>query len=79
MQRRTDKDLLVKGIKYMGFTFLLMFAAPITLYQAFKNEEHPFYIPVAIVGFIFAIAAIAMCFYSIKIIVDSFFGQKPKK
>jgi len=78
MQRRTDKDLMIKGIKYMGGTIILMFAAPITLYEAFKNEGHPLYLPVLITGFVFAIAAIAMGFYSIKIIIDSLFGPKPK-
>lgn len=79
MQRRTDKDLMVKGIKYMGIAFMLMFTAPLALYQAFKNEGHPFFWPVLIIGFVLAIGAIAMCFYSIKIIMDSLFGQKPKK
>ncbi|MGB7395700.1 MAG: DUF6095 family protein [Pricia sp.] len=73
---RTDKDLLVKGIKFLFYTIALMFSAPIVMYQAFKNEENILYWPVLIVGLILGIAAIAMGFYSIKVILDSLFGKK---
>ncbi len=75
----TDKDLLVKGIKYVAYAIALMFTAPVVIYQAFKNEEHPLYWPVLIVGLILGVAAIAMGFYSIKVILDSLFGKKEKK
>jgi len=75
---KTDKDLLVKGIKYIAYTIALMFSAPVVIYQAFKNQEHPLYWPVLIVGLIMGIAAIAMGFYSIKVILDSLFGKKEK-
>ncbi|MFS4492104.1 DUF6095 family protein [Maribacter sp. 2308TA10-17] len=75
---RTDKELLIKGLKYIAYTVALMFGAPVVLYQAFKNEGHPFFLPVLVVGFVLAILAIGMGFYSIKIIMDSLF-QKEKK
>ncbi len=75
---RTDKKLLVKGFKFIGYTTGLMFLAPFVIYQAFKNEEHPAYIPVLIIGLILAIAAIAFGFYTIKIFMDSLFGKKTK-
>ena len=53
----TDKNLLVKGIKYVSFTILLMFTAPVVMYQAFRNEEHPWFWPVAIAGMLLAIGA----------------------
>ena len=74
----TDKDILAKGIKLLGYTVLLMFTAPFALYQAFKNQEHPLYIPVLILGIILAISAILMAFYGIKTIMDSLFGSKKK-
>ncbi len=73
---KTDKDLLVKGIKYLVLTSLTMFLAPVVIYQAFKNEGHPFYIPVLVIGLILAVVAIGLGFYSIKLIMDSFFGKK---
>ncbi|HEA22442.1 hypothetical protein LCGC14_1447940 [marine sediment metagenome] len=73
---RTDKDLLIKGVKYLGYTVLLMFSAPVIIYQAFKNQEHPLYWPVLILGLLLGVVAIAMGFYSIKVLVDSLFGKK---
>lgn len=72
----TDKVLLVKGLKFLGITALVMFVAPVVIYQAFKNEEHPFYIPVLVIGLILAVTAIVLGFYAIKLVVDSLFGKK---
>ncbi len=72
----TDKDLLVKGFKCIAYTIALMFLAPVVLYQAFKNEGHPFFWPVAIIGFLLAIAAIGMGFYSIKVLMEAIFSRK---
>lgn len=72
----TNKDLLIKGVKYIGYTVGLMFIAPFTFWQAFKNQDHPLYIPVLILAAILAIAAIVMGFWSIKIIMDGIFGNK---
>lgn len=73
---KTDKALLVKGIKYLGFTIALMFTAPVILSQAFKNQDHPFYWPVLIIGGLLALAAIGGGFYSIKVIMDALFGKR---
>ncbi|UCD61038.1 MAG: hypothetical protein JSV59_00215 [Flavobacteriaceae bacterium] len=74
---KTNKELLIKGVKYLVYTLVLMFTAPVVLFQAFKNTEHSFYIPVLIVGFILAIAAIIMGFYSIKVLMAGIFtGNK---
>ncbi|MEM9076540.1 MAG: DUF6095 family protein [Bacteroidota bacterium] len=75
---RTDKKLLVKGIKFLGYTAGVMFLAPFTIYQAFKNQDHPAYIPVLIIGIILAITAIALGFYAMKVFMDALFGKKPK-
>jgi len=79
IKMRTDKELLIKGLKRIGYTVLFMFGAPIVIYQAFKNEGHPFYWPVLIVGFILAILAIGMGFYSIKTIMDAIFNRGKKQ
>jgi hypothetical protein len=74
---KTNKELLIKGVKYLAYTLVLMFTAPVVLFQAFKNTEHSFYLPVLIVGFILAIAAIVMGFYSIKVLMEGIFtGNK---
>ncbi len=72
----TDKDLLVKGLKQLAYTIILMFLAPVIIWQAFKNEGHPLYWPVLIVGLILAIAAVGMGFKGIQTIIHSMFGKK---
>ncbi len=76
---RTDKDVLVKGVKRLAYTAMLMFLAPLVLWQAFKNEEHPLYWPVLIIGIIVGIAAVAMGFKGIATIIEALFGKKKKK
>ncbi len=76
---KTNKDLLIKGVKHFAYTFVLMFTAPLVLWQAFKNQEHAFYIPVLIVGVILAIAAIAMGFYSVQLIMNALFNSSKKE
>jgi len=73
---KTDRDLLLTSLKYFAYTVMLMFSAPVVIYQAFKNQGHPWYWPVLIFGIILAIAAIVMGFYSLKVIMKSFFGPK---
>ncbi|MDA9239763.1 DUF6095 family protein [Flavobacteriaceae bacterium] len=73
---KTNRDILYLGVRYLGITVLLMFVAPISLYEAFKNSTHPLYIPVLIFGILCAIAAIAMTFLSVKTIVDAFFKKE---
>jgi len=70
-----NKVLLFKGLRSFLITLGLMFLAPVVIYQAFKNEEHPWYIPVLIIGLILAAAAIFMGFKSVKKVTDSFFDQ----
>ncbi len=74
----TNKDVLAKGIKYLGYTVLLMFLAPIILYQAFKNQENTLFIPVLIVGGLLAIGAIVLAFKGVNTIMKSMFGDKKK-
>lgn len=78
MATSTNKDLLLKGIKYLFFTVFMMFLAPVVLFQAFKNQDHPFYIPVLIIGLILAILAISLGFYSVRIFIVALFGKKEK-
>ncbi|MDB4149692.1 DUF6095 family protein [Flavobacteriaceae bacterium] len=73
---KTNRDILYLGVRYLGITVLLMFVAPISLYEAFKNSTHQLYIPVLIFGILCAIAAIAMAFLSVKTIVDAFFKKE---
>lgn len=72
----TDKDLLVKGLKYMGIALVLMFSGPTLLYVVFGNQESSTYIPLLIIGLIICIGAIVVSFKGIQIIMDSMFKKK---
>ena len=68
--KRTDKEALVKGIKTMGITLVLMFLGPTLLYIGFSNSDKPLYIPILIVGSIVSILAIYFAFKGLKQIMD---------
>ena len=70
-----NKTQLTKGIKTMGYTLILLFLAPFLLHQAFKNQDHPYFIPVLIVGIIATIAAIYFGFKGINTIVKALFDK----
>lgn len=74
--KKTNRELMFKSFKYFAYTVLLMFTAPVVIYQAFKNQTHPFYWPVLIIGIILCIAAIGMGFFSLRLIMRSLFGKK---
>lgn len=71
---RTDKEMLLKGIKKLAFTVLLMLLAPIVIWQAFKNEGHPLYWPVLVVGLLLAFYAVYSGFRGIQTMVNALFG-----
>ncbi|WP_339757006.1 DUF6095 family protein [uncultured Winogradskyella sp.] len=73
--KRTDKDLLVKGIKTMGLTLVLMFVGPTLIYVGLSNPEKPLYIPILIVASILCILAIYLAFKGLKTIMDSMFKE----
>ena len=76
MTMRTNKDLLVKSLIYLLFTLLSMFAAPVILFQAFKNEGHAIYPFLLQFGLVLAVAAIVLGFYSIHVMMRALFGAK---
>ncbi len=74
--KRTNKELLGKGIQRMAISLIFMFISPVIIHSAFKNQDHPLYIPILVLGLIGAIFAIIMAFRGLKTIMDSMFGKK---
>lgn len=74
--KRTDKELLGKGVQRMAIALIFMFISPVIIHSAFKNQDHPLYIPILILGLISAAFAIFMIFKGLKTIMDSIFGKK---
>ncbi|TVZ50876.1 DUF6095 family protein [Dokdonia sp. Hel_I_53] len=71
----TNKEKLLKGIKFMGGTLLLLIAAPIILNSSFKNQDHPYFIPVVTIGIILLFAAIYLGFKGIKTLIGAIFND----
>lgn len=76
MENKTDKELLITGLKRMIFSLIFMFLGPIMLYITFSNKEKPLYIPLFFLGIIICGMAIYFAFNGIKIILDSMFKNK---
>ena len=71
--KRTNKEELVKGIKLMCISLILMFLGPSLIYVALSNPEKPLYIPILILAFILCVLAIYFAFKGLKTIMDSMF------
>jgi len=72
-EKRTDKGLLIKGLKKMGLSLIFMFLGPSLLHIAFSNKEKPLYIPLLILGIIICGVAIFFAFKGIQTIMNSMF------
>ena len=73
--KRTDKDILVKGLKKMGVSLICMFLGPTLLYIAFSNQQKSLYFPILIFGGIVSILAIYFAFKGLMTIMDSMFKK----
>lgn len=71
--KRTDKEVLAKGLKKMGASILLMFLGPTLIYVAFSNQEKPLYIPLLILGILGCSMAVFFAFKGLNTILDSMF------
>lgn len=69
----TDKRILVKGLTRLGWALPMFFLGPTVIHSSFKNEEHPFFVPVLGIGIIICITAILFMFLGIRTIMKSLF------
>jgi len=77
--KRTNKDVLIKGLKKMGLSLLCMFLGPTLIYIAFSNQEKPLYIPILIVSILICVLAVYLAFTGLKTIMDSMFDKPSSK
>lgn len=73
---RTDKDILMKGLKQMGICLILMFAGPTLLHLTLNNKEKALYVPLLIVSIFLCVLAISFLFIGINTILNSIFKKK---
>lgn len=70
----TNKEVLYKGIKILGYALPLMFIGPSIIHMSFKNQQHPLYIPILGLGIIMCLLAIFLIFKGIQTIMRSLFN-----
>ncbi|RXJ45853.1 DUF6095 family protein [Gelidibacter gilvus] len=73
--KRTNRNLLVKGIQNLGICLVLMFTGPTILYLAFSNQDKPTYILVLIIAILLCLGAIFFLFRGIYVIMQSLFND----
>jgi hypothetical protein len=74
-----NKVLLQRGLKKMTVFLLCCFTGPVIVHQAFKNQEHPFYYPVLIIGLGVLVVAVFYGFTGIKTLVNAILGERKKR
>jgi hypothetical protein len=73
-----DKIALQQGLKRVMYAIVLAFIGPFVIMQAFKNEGHPWYWPVLIVGLLLSSGSIGLGFLGIGKLTSAFLGKKRK-
>lgn len=71
--KNTNKNLLMKGLKYLAGALPLSFIGPGVLFSAFKNQEHTWYIPVLIFALLAMAAAVFLMFKGINTMMKALF------
>jgi hypothetical protein len=74
----TNKSVLAKGVKYLAGALPLLFLGPVVITSAFKNEKHPLYVYVLILGILIALAAVFLIFKGINTVLKSLFDAENK-
>ena len=73
-----DKTALQQGLKRISYGIVAAFIGPVIIMQAFKNEGHPFFWPVLIVGIVLCGVTIGYGFLGIRTLASAFLGKKRK-
>lgn len=73
MTKRTNKEVLGKGIRYLAGALPVIFIGPSILYSAFHNREHPLYVAVLVLGIIMCGLAIFLIFKGISFLMKALF------
>ncbi|MAU63907.1 MAG: hypothetical protein CMC38_06160 [Flavobacteriaceae bacterium] len=72
-------NLFKKGFKNIFLSMFLMFVGPTLLFQSFKNQDHPWFIPVLSLSIFICVLSIFLGIKGLKNIMDSIFKKKESK
>lgn len=73
---RTDKEILVKGLKFMGGSLGCMFLGPSLIYISQTSLKKPIDTIILIIGILVAITAVVLAFKGINTILNSMFKKQ---
>lgn len=72
---KTDRKILIKGVKIMAFALLSLFMGPFLFHTAKLNETKTLYYPLLIVSILVCTLAVFLLFKGIKTITNSLFKK----
>ena len=71
----TNRDVLLKGVKYLSAALPLFFLGPIVIYNSQMNLQSAWHYLVLIIGIIMCFGAMFLMFWGIKTIMKSMFDK----
>jgi len=74
--KRTNKEILIKGLKKMAISLIMMFAGPTLFYIATTNKEKPLYVPILVISLLICTGAVFLAFKGLQTIMNSMFDKK---
>lgn len=73
--KRTNKEVLFKGVRYLAGALPLTFIGPSVIYSAFNNREHPLYAAILILGILACGGAMFLIYKGINTIMKAIFDS----
>lgn len=71
--KHTNKNLLLKGLKFLAGALPLSFIGPVVLFSSFKNQDHVWYIPILVFALLAMAAAVFLMFKGINTLMKALF------
>ena len=70
------KNHLAEGLKKIFISIFLMFLGPTILFQSFKNEDHPWFLPVLSVSIVVCVLSLFYGVKGLQSIMNAIFKKK---
>jgi membrane protein DedA with SNARE-associated domain len=69
----TNKQILYKGVSYLGWALPMLFIGPSIIYNAFQNKQNDWHYLVLGIGILVCASAVYLMFRGFKTIIKSMF------
>ena len=74
-----NKNHLAEGLKKIFISISLMFLGPTILFQSFKNENHPWFLPVLSISIVICVLSLFYGVKGLQSIMNAIFIKKDTK